>query len=234
MRPFRWAVLVLGLATFLATPPRSGADDEKPRRPERGRFPGRFGDFRPSLLPRGAEEKLSLNSEQKEKLAAIQKEFDEKFKEKFGKVRDEVRKAFEDRDREAIRKAMEKMQDIREDARKLREEYQTRAEAVLTDTQKKQLAELRREGSPRGREGRPPERGQSERPAPGGVSPRSLEGLGLTDEQKEKIAKLRKEFESKVKEVLTEEQRKKLEELEKSRPGDREGPRRRGRRPADI
>ena len=57
----------------------------------------------------------------------------------------------------------------------------------------------------------------------------------MTDEQKEKIAKLRKEMDSKIKEVLTENQRKKLEEIEKGRSrGQENPPRRRGRRPADI
>lgn len=237
MRPFRLALFALGLASFLVVPVVSGADDEKPKRKGRGGFQDRFGDYRPSLLPRGAEEKLNLTSEQKDKLASIQKEYDQKQKDKFGKIREDMKKAFEDRDREAIRKAMDKMRDVREDAQKLRDEYRAKAEALLTDAQKKQLADSGRGGPPRGRPGdRPPERGRGERgPSGPGLSPRTLEELRLTDEQKDKIAKFRKEFEGKVKDLLTDEQKKKLEDIEKGRSGDRDGPpRRRGRRPADI
>ncbi len=49
------------------------------------------------------------------------------------------------------------------------------------------------------------------------------EQLNLSAEQKEKIAKLQKEIEGKINEVLNEEQKKKLEELKKGgarrRPG---------------
>ena len=150
MRPFRFAVFARGLAAFMAAPYVTGADDEKPRRPGKGKFQGRGGDFRPSLLPRGVEEKLNLTSEQKEKLAAIQKEFDEKQKDKFGKIREDMKKAFEDRDREAIRKGMEKMREVREAADKLRDEYRAKVEALLTDAQKKQFAELKKESPRRG------------------------------------------------------------------------------------
>lgn len=231
MRKFRFAILVLALASFLAASYFASAADE-PRRPGRGRFQGRPG-FRFALLPPGAEEKLKLTDEQKEKLATLQKDFESKQKETFGKVRDEMKKAFEDRDREAARKAMEKMREMRPDAEKLRDEYQTKAEALLTDAQKKGLAEMKSE---RPRFGPPGEgrRDFGRGPRDGGMSPGTMERLRLTDDQKEKIAKLRKELDAKIKDVLTDEQKKKLEEMEKERSRDRDGSRRRGRRPADI
>ena len=179
-----------------------------------------------------------MTADQKEKLAKLQKEFDEKQKDKFGKIREDMKKAFEDRDRDAIRKSMEKMREVRGDADKLRDEYRAKVESLLTDGQKKDLAGLGRGG--RQGPGEAPGRGRGRgdfgrgQAGPPGLSPRTLEELRLTEDQKDKIAKLRKEVESKIKDVLTDEQKKKLAEIEKGRSSDRKGPPRRGRRPADI
>lgn len=52
---------------------------------------------------------------------------------------------------------------------------------------------------------------------PGDILPAELQGrLRLTDEQKEKLAKLQKETEAKLMELLTDEQKKQLEEIKKS------------------
>lgn len=80
----------------------------------------------------------------------------------------------------------------------------------------------RPEGRPEERKGDRPDVGRG---PGGGMSPMILmmpgmaERLGLSAEQKEKLAKLRKEFDEKTMDVLTPEQKKQLEEMRSRFPG---------------
>ena len=90
--------------------------------------------------------------------------------------------------------------------------------SLLSTEQKKTFDEAKSERRPAFGQGNAPGR-RPETPAAGGagVLPQ-LERLNLSDEQKDKIAKLRKELESKIKDVLTDDQKKKLDDLSKDQP----------------
>lgn len=181
------------------------------------------------LIPAESQEKLNLTADQKEKLAKIEKEFEEKNKDAQAKVREAIQNAGQNRDRTAS----QKIRDALQASQQLRRDYEGKVEAVLNDDQKKKFEEIKRD-----------------RPRPGLVQPRLVqpgllrpagqgaanrdnsvwstdvqEKLNLTPEQKEKLTNLRKELEKKAQEVLTEEQKKKLEEIKKAAP---EAPRRGG------
>lgn len=227
MNLFRYGLFALSLALLTSlTTPAAGAH-EKPER-GKGKFGDRIGAMK--LLPGDAADKLKLSDEQKEKLAKIEKDFAEKIKEGFEKNRDAIKKAFEDGDRDAARKAME---EVRKAGEKIRDEFQEKLAGVLTDEQKKKFEEIKKD-APRFGPGRNGDRPSGDRPSgdrpsgdrpsgtagPGQVLPRPLQDeLKLTDEQKEKLAKIQKDTEAKLMELLTEEQKKKLEELKKG--GDR-------------
>ncbi|MBY0528129.1 MAG: Spy/CpxP family protein refolding chaperone [Gemmataceae bacterium] len=217
---FGSVALWLGLALFL-TPFASGADDEK--KPGKGKFGGQIGQGQP-LLSAEAMEKLKLSSEQKEKITKLVKDFEDKSKDLTGKIREDLQKAIQDKDKDAIKSAAEKMRDVREQAGKLRTEFEGKLTGLLTDEQKKKFEEIKKEQpQPRPFGGKPQ---PGNRPGPGQLLPPELQDeLKLTSEQKEKIAKLQKELEGKLNDVLTDEQKKKLEELKK-------GGRPLGKRPA--
>jgi Spy/CpxP family protein refolding chaperone len=170
------------------------------------------------LIPAEAKDKLNLTADQKEKVAKLEKEFEEKNKEATDKTREAIQKAFQDRDA-ATR---QKVRDLREAPEKLRTEYESKLTALLTDEQKKKFEEARQ--TARGRGGL----GQNVRPF-GRFQEQSLqsrevqEKLNLNDDQKAKLEQLQKEFEAKQLEVLNEEQKKQFEELKKqpARPNPR-------------
>jgi Spy/CpxP family protein refolding chaperone len=194
--------------------------DGKRKRLEAAQF-GRFGQPQP-LLPSGAADKLKLTAEQKDKVAQLEKEFETKQKEIGGKLREEIQKAIQNKDREAVKNAFTQMREVREKEEKLREEYQDKVAALLTADQKKTFEEVKKE-----QPGRRPFGGQFPpfgRPgagqAPGKVLPDAVqEKLGLSADQKDKISRLQKELEDKIMEVLTPDQKKKLEELKKEQGG---------------
>jgi Spy/CpxP family protein refolding chaperone len=170
-------------------------------------------------------------------VAKLQKEFQEQHKDALGKlaadfskVRDAMRKAREDNDRDAIRQAMQDMRAQFQSFQKLRDEFDTKLSAVLTDEQKKQYDELKRERSQRGRfpgrrpNARPDLRQTEGRPGGGGLLPREIQ-QDLSAEQKDKLAKIQKEAEDKALSLLTDAQKKRYEELKKGRrPRDRGRP----------
>jgi Spy/CpxP family protein refolding chaperone len=231
MKVLRLTAYAIGLLTLcLVVQQLSAADEDSPRK---GKGKGKGGGDRfgaeASLLPSGAADKLKLTNEQKDKVAKLDKEYQEKRKETFAKAREAMEKARKDEDREAMRKAFTQMREAFEAGRKVRDEYLAKVEGLLTADQKKDFEDIKKERS--GRFGRPggdrPGRPGGDRPGrPGGepgtgLSPRIQEELKLTQEQKDKIAKLQKDLDAKIQDVLTDEQKKKLEELKKARPGSR-------------
>jgi hypothetical protein len=98
---------------------------------------------------------------------------------------------------------------------KLQEDLLGKVQGVLTDEQKRKFVEV---------QGR---RSAGPMPGPGQLIPPPIQdGLGLTPEQKEKLARLQKETEEKVRAILTDEQNRKFDELKKgSAPPDRPRPR---------
>jgi Spy/CpxP family protein refolding chaperone len=191
-------------------------DNEKPRRPQFG-GPGR-GQMSLTLVSTELAEKLKLTTEQKTKIEKLQKEFEDKNKDTFDKAREAMRKAFQDMDREAMTKIREQMDTVR----KARGEYQDKIAALLTGDQKKTFEENKNPTPPNPFQGGPGGRRPQE--IPGKLLSSSVqEKLNLTAEQKEKLAKMQKDFETKALEMLTDEQKKKLEDLKKE--ATQQGPR---------
>lgn len=206
MTAFRCLAFWLGLTLFAGPFLSVEAQDEK----KKGKFLGKIGEARP-LLPSEGAEKLKLSDEQKDKVVTLQKEFDEKLKEATGKVRDDLKKAIADKDKDAIKTAFGQMREAREKEDKLRTDYESKLAALLTDEQKTKFEDVKKDQPKEGSFGR-----GGARRGPGQVLPSEIQQeLKLTDEQKEKVAKLQKELEAKIMEVLTEEQKKKLDELKK-------------------
>jgi Spy/CpxP family protein refolding chaperone len=225
MTRLRYLALGIGLAVLLAAG-STGADDKKDDKkadpPRRGGFVERLTNVGGPLVPTDTLDKLKLTADQKEKVEKLQKEFADKEKEAVGKAREAMQKAVQDRDRDAIRKAAEQVGAALRDGRKLRDDYEGKVKAVLTDDQKKTYEAALKE-RPRGgiAGGFPGGAGGFGRAAQGPKelsSPDVQQKLNLTAEQKEKLEKLKKEFEEKSLGVLTDEQKKKFEEIKKEQP----------------
>jgi Spy/CpxP family protein refolding chaperone len=238
-------VLVLGMTAFVAAQPADGG--EKPARPERLGPPGERIKAILDQLP----ETLALTDEQKAKVAPIIDEFNKGREELAGSLKDKLAAA-----RNAVQIAAKANREnpSDENAKVLSDARAALAEAgkplvdlfgklrgdlksILDEAQNAKLAELLR---PRRGGDRPGGEGPGGLPGrgPGMFLRRALDGLELTDEQKDKIKALREElakqiaalreggghpdrqkmrqlitdFIAKVKEVLTDEQKKLLEE----------------------
>lgn len=194
-----------------------GGEEQKPaKRPFAG-----AGAAPGQLLPQETLDRLNLNDEQKEKVAKVRKEFEdknkdslEKVKETMSKAKEAMEKARQDKDRDAARKVGEQLREANESMQKLRKDLQGQLSGVLNDEQKKKLEESFGDagGAKRGlaKPGERPGRGADA--GAGFIPPALQEKLNLTAEQKDKLKQLQKEFEEKAKGVLTDEQKKQLEE----------------------
>lgn len=145
---------------------------------------------------------LELTGEQKEKIEKFMKELDEKHAAAKKKLDEAVEQAKQNQDREKVR---ELVQAHEKEMAKLHEDLLGKVQGVLTDEQKHRWAEVQR----RRPEGIPPGVGPI-------LPPPLQERLALTPEQREKVAKLQKETEVKLKEILNDEQNKKLDDLKKA------------------
>lgn len=192
----RFRLFLCGAVIFATGSTFASAGDDP-----RGRRPGlRDGD----LVPAAALEKLKLNAEQKEKFDKLAQEFQQKHKDLVAKFE----AALKDKDRAKYKEATEAQQQLRPD-------YLKKLSGLLNDVQKKALEDLRPE-KPRVRPGAEGARAVA---APGQLLPPPLqERLKLTDEQKKKLGELQKDVDSKIQNLLTEEQRKVLEESKKAAP----------------
>lgn len=202
-------------ATLLVT--LTAAEQEK--KPERKRaLPEQVGQ----IFPQEALEKLNLTAEQKDKIATLRKQFEEKNKEAIDKVKESMAKAKEmmekarqDKDRDGFKQIGDKMRETMQTVQKLRQDFDGQLSPILTDEQKKKLEEARKDGQP----AKPGERlGTRKEPGNFLLPPAAQEKLKLSDEQKDKLKQLQKEFEDKATGVLNEEQRKQLEEFKKDLP----------------
>lgn len=204
-------------ATLLVT--LTAAEQEK--KPERKRaLPEQLGQ----IFPQEALDKLNLTAEQKDKIATLRKQFEEKnkdaidkVKENMAKAKDMMEKARQDKDREAFKQIGDKMRETMQTVQKLRQELDGQFSPILTDEQKKKLEEVRKDAG--GRPAKPGERlGTRKEPGNLLLPPAAQEKLKLSDEQKDKLKQLQKEFEDKATGVLNEEQKKQLEEFKKDQP----------------
>jgi Spy/CpxP family protein refolding chaperone len=220
-------VLVLALGLLLT----AGAGAQEPPKaplppipPGVNPLPG--GPQRP-LLPKALAEKLDLTEEQKAKIEKVEKEYADKQKEAFDKVRELMKKG----DPEAMRKVEGQLRDLMMGTGKPHQEAEAKLKEVLTKEQQKKYDELKKDYQVPGPGafpgGFPPPGGlgppggafpppMNFRPFPGQVVPPHIqEMLKLTPEQKEKLEKIQKEAEGKVMDVLTDEQKKQVEEMKK-------------------
>lgn len=140
-------------------------------------------------------------------------------KDKFAKIETEYKdqqKAAGDKLRDAFtNKDRKAIQEASAESAKVRTDALAKVEALLSDEQKKTFEQVKQV--------------QIRRPLPGAggvggpvLPPAVQDRLKLTDEQKKKIEELQKELEAKILGVLTEEQKKQYEEMKKAntvRPG---------------
>jgi Spy/CpxP family protein refolding chaperone len=226
MKTTRWISAAFLTLLALAFSGMAADDDKRTERRPADRQPAdrpperRPGDREgppPLGVPSEILEKLTLSTQQKDKVEQLRKEFEgkqkeavDKVREQGGKLREEFAKAQKDGDRDAIRAVSQKMAELNQGLRKVHQDFDTKFREILTDDQKKQLEELAAR------------RRVDFAPPPVMLMPGIQERLSLSPEQRDKIARLRKEFEDKAKEVLTDEQRKQLEEMQT-----------RGRRPTE-
>jgi Spy/CpxP family protein refolding chaperone len=234
MKLFRGIALLalVALTASLAAADEPKKDDQKKEQP-RGRAPAQLQPDRflgqGPLLSADGLEKLKLTDEQKKQYDKIEAEYKDKQKDLYAKVREAAQGG-------NARGAAEALRNMRGDQQKLRTDHLAKVEGILTDEQKKTFADAKKEQPGRGGRGAgglqlPNLPGRNApTPAPVGdvLSKAAQEKLKLTDEQKKKLDELQKETESKLNGILTDEQKKQLEELKKDTSRAPEAPRRRG------
>jgi Spy/CpxP family protein refolding chaperone len=149
------------------------------------------------LRQEDVREEIGLTDEQVEKLKELGKKYTEGMKYDWQSIR-----------KLSAEQRREKFKDLRENRKKVAEEITAEIEELLTEDQKEQIEEI-----------------NFRMRAPGALmSPRVLEAIGLSEEQKEKLGELRQEMAEQYKQirektfeqsldVLTPKQRKKLKEL---------------------
>ena len=196
---------------------RPGQGQARPGQGERPQRPG--GGF----SRRNPFEGIGLSEAQQAKIAAIQEKQSAEMRELFQELREGGG------DRQALGAKMAE----------LREKYQKKTDAVLTDDQKKKMAEARAQRD----QGRQPG-GQGRRPGGQGGRGSSLASLNLTEEQqkkvtalqaanrtamqelfrsgdretmREKMTELRAKYDKQVEALLTDEQKKKYKEMQAQR-----------------
>src|SRR5262249_4229282 len=206
LRMFALGAALFAVAAYGST---GTAQDAQPK--QKGQFQQGFGRAG-ALLSTDALDKLKLSADQKEKYEKIAAEFADKAKANGEKMRE----AFQSQDKDKIREAL---QGLRTDGEKLRTDALAKVESLLTADQKKIFDDVKNQ---RGGFGGPGGAFGGRGGAPGQVlSPGLQERLGLSAGQKKKIEDLQKEIDNKVNSILTDDQRKQLEELKKGggRPG---------------
>jgi LTXXQ motif family protein len=154
-------------------------------------------------------EQLELDAEQQEKFEKLMKTTGEKEQQLAEKLGADGEQAKQNEDREKIQQLVKAHE---QEMAKLYEDLYKSIAALLTDEQRKKFTELLSGRRPEGFSG----------PGVRQMLPPPLqEHLGLTPEQREKVAQLQKETEAKLKGILNDEQNRKLDELKKSGPPDR-------------
>lgn len=157
--------------------------------------------------------KLNLAGDQKDKIAKIEKEYADKMKGTDSKIKEALEKAKKDRNRAAYKDVQDQIQT----AKNQRQEFAGKVNSLLNDDQKKIFDDKKEPGAAR----RPAT--ASGGPVPF-LLPQIQDRLELTADQKEKLSALQKEFESNSLKILTDEQRKKVEDFKARRVEPRKKP----------
>jgi Spy/CpxP family protein refolding chaperone len=151
------------------------------------------------LVSKSVAEKLKLTKDQKDKIAKLEQEFAERTKEGAAKAREKMEKARVDRDRQAMKTALSELKEVKG----LQPVYIDKVRELLNDEQKKLYTSADAE-APASRAGAA---------GLGLILQKAEERLGLSEEQKQKLMKLQKDFETKAMQILTEEQRRMYEQF---------------------
>jgi Spy/CpxP family protein refolding chaperone len=214
---------VEGKFEALLTPEQKKKYEELKQRQARGAPPlayyHPFGVGHQPLLPPPMQQKLDLNAEQKKGIEKIRKDLEDGQRQEAAKVHESLEKARQSKDPEAYRKIGEQFQQLWHNAEKQRAAAEGKIEALLTSEQKKKYEEMKKEWPGTAPPsypglGSPPPAPAAVRPFPGQVLPLPVQQmLHLTPEQKEKLARVQKDTEAKVREVLTDAQKKQLDEM---------------------
>jgi Spy/CpxP family protein refolding chaperone len=210
MKPMHMWLALAGLALLAVG---AGQAEDKAKKPAPVRRPGVvIGNRANQVLPPRIANQLDLTAEQKDKIDKLGAEFAEK----SAQVRQKIQAEYAKARAQGQRPDLQTIRGLNQEVAKMRSDFQAKALKVLTKEQKKKYEEVRKTPFRRPILGR--------NTGPGAVfTPAVQRQLNLTKEQKEKLAKLKKEMEKKAMEVLTKEQQKKFEELKKNpvrvRPG---------------
>ncbi len=187
-------------------------DDKKPdqpRRPGGGQGGFQFGGGTPvPLLSEKEMGELKLSDKQKDQVSKVIKDFDAKQK--------EMAKEMQDLLGGGGRPDREKMTKMREDRTKAREDAEGKLKSALDDDQKKKFDDLKKARPQRGGFGGAGGGfggGRGGAFTPGQIlPPGSKDRLELTDEQKKKVDDLEKKVKDALDKILTDDQKKKLEQ----------------------
>ncbi len=191
------------------------ADDAQP--PKKGQFQKGQQTQQKGQLQQGfgrGASLLSADALDKLKLTADQKTkydaINSEYTDKQKGNMEKIREAFQSKDAEKIKSATET---LRADGQKLRTEYLAKVEPILTADQKKIFEEVKAQQPGRGGFGGAGGFGGG---TPGTVLSSGMQDrLKLTDEQKKKVEDLQKEIDGKLNNILNEDQRKQLDEIKK-------------------
>lgn len=217
MKVCKLVALSAAFLFVLALEPASAADDARPQQKKGQAQKGQRGQAQKGqfqlqnfqLPGRTGGSLLTAEAVEKLKLSADQKE-------KYTKIDDEYKdkaKANGEKLREAFQskdkdKIADALQSLRTDGEKLRTDYLAKVEGLLSADQKKTFEEVKAQRPGIGGFGRGGTPGQA-------LSTGLQERLKLSEEQKKKVEELQKELDSKINSILTEEQRKQLDEIKK-------------------
>jgi hypothetical protein len=215
---------VASLAMVLALAGTAQAQKEQ----ERNKLRPRSGLFARiiELLPQDFADELNLDAQQRQKIQGLQEEFDQRRTQALIRSAMQVAGLINGLQKEDNREAAPVLAIAHEvtggllDERRLRVEYEKRMLALFNDEQREKYAELKERGPEERRErrlARQEGRGTSVGTGPWQLlSPPVQRELHLNPEQKQKLADLRREMERQFRDVLTEDQQKRFDELEES------------------
>ena len=197
-------VCAFGLVGLMIAATLASGQDQQQKDKVQGKF-GAFGGA--GKLPADLADKLGLNADQKDKLAKFTQEYESKTKEAQAKMQKAMEDAKANKDFAAIRTVG---QEVREVNTKAREAFDTQLAQVLNEDQKKKFEEIKKAQPAAGRGfGGFGGGGSAGQVLSQGVQDR----LELTQEQKDKVASLQKEIDGKLGQILTPDQKKKLDDL---------------------
>jgi Spy/CpxP family protein refolding chaperone len=138
-----FAALAVCVTTALA--------DDKPKKKAKGPLGGLLEQLT-KLLPDDTQDKLKLTDDQKKQVDQLQQDYEAKTKDALGELKEAVataapalKKAREDKDKDAQKTAMQPVRDKGMAVVQVRAEFLSKVQDVLTDEQKKTYEEVKQD-----------------------------------------------------------------------------------------